>query len=119
MRRSCRLTSTPRFQAVDLVAERPRIDHHAIADHRELALAHDARGKQRQLVGGAVDHQRMAGIVAALETDDDVRAFGEPIDNLAFALVAPLGADHTTGHAASFRPTPEPIHPRPRGGLSR
>jgi hypothetical protein len=36
----------------------------------------------------------MAGIVAALEADNDVSLLGQPIDNLAFALVAPLGADH-------------------------
>jgi hypothetical protein len=36
----------------------------------------------------------MAGIVSALEADDDVGLLREPIDNLAFALVAPLGADH-------------------------
>ena len=51
-------------------------------------------GKQRKLVGGAVDHQRVAGIMAALEADDDVGLLGQPIDDLAFALVAPLGADH-------------------------
>ena len=78
---------------VDLLGERPRIDHHAVADHRELALAHDARRQQRQLVGDAVDHERMAGIVAALEAHDDIGALGEPIDDLALAFVAPLGAD--------------------------
>ena len=36
----------------------------------------------------------MAGIMAALKADDDVGLLGQPIDDLAFALVAPLGADH-------------------------
>ena len=36
----------------------------------------------------------MAGIVAALKADDDVGLLGQPIDNLAFALVAPLRANH-------------------------
>ena len=78
----------------DLVDQRLRVDHHAVADDRQLAPAHDARGQQRQLVGGAVDDQRMAGIVAALEADDDVGLLGQPVDDLALALVAPLGADH-------------------------
>ena len=83
----------------DLLGERPGIDHHAVADHRELALAHDAGGQQRQLVGGAVDHERVAGIVAALEAHHDIGALRQPIDDLALALVAPLGADdHDIGH---------------------
>jgi len=36
----------------------------------------------------------VAGIMAALEADDDVSLLGQPIDDLALALVAPLGADH-------------------------
>ncbi len=62
--------------------------------------AHHARGQQRQLVGVAVDDQRVAGIVAALEAHDDVGALGQPVDDLALALVAPLGADHDdVGHS--------------------
>jgi hypothetical protein len=40
------------------------------------------------------DDQGMAGIVATLEADDGIGAAGEPIDDLAFAFIAPLGADH-------------------------
>ncbi len=77
----------------DLVGERPGIDHDAVADDRELALAHHARGEQRELIGGAVDHQRMAGIVAALKAHHDIGALRQPVDDLALALIAPLGAD--------------------------
>ena len=35
----------------------------------------------------------MAGIVAALEADDHVGAARQPVDDLALAFVAPLGAD--------------------------
>ena len=82
------------LQRGDLVEQRMRIEHHAVADDRQLARPHDARRQQRQLVGGAVDDQRVAGIVAALEADDDVGLLGQPVDDLAFAFVAPLGADH-------------------------
>ena len=71
-----------------------RVEHDAIADDRQLARPHHARRQQRQLIGGAVDHQGVAGVVAALETHDDVGLLGEPVDDLAFAFVAPLGADH-------------------------
>ena len=83
-----------RLQLVDLLEQRVRIDHDAVADDRQLAAAHDAGRQQRQFVGHAVDDQRMAGIVAALEADDDVGLLRQPVDDLAFAFVAPLGADH-------------------------
>ena len=34
------------------------------------------------------------GIVAAVETDNSLYAFGEPVNDLAFAFVAPLSADN-------------------------
>src|SRR6266699_1702005 len=36
----------------------------------------------------------MSGIVPALIADHDVKAFGEQINDLAFAFIAPLGADY-------------------------
>ncbi|MNC87362.1 hypothetical protein D3C83_30830 [compost metagenome] len=39
------------------------------------------------------DHQRVAGVVPALEAHHALRAVGEPVDDLALALVAPLRAD--------------------------
>ena len=79
---------------LDLVDEVIRVEHDAVADDRELAWTDDARGQQRELEHLAVDHQRVAGVVAALEADDDIGADRQPVDDLAFPLVAPLGADH-------------------------
>jgi hypothetical protein len=42
----------------------------------------------------APDDQRVAGIVAALETDDGSDFLGEQIDDLALAFIAPLGAEN-------------------------
>ena len=81
-------------QPLDLADEEMRIDDDAIADDRELARPHDAGGQQRELIGLAVDDQRMAGVVAALEAHHDIGLEREPVDDLAFAFVAPLGADH-------------------------
>ena len=80
-------------QAPDLGHQGVRVQHDAVADHRELAGAHHPGGQQRELVDGIADDQRVAGIVAALEAHDDVGLFREPVDDLALALVAPLGAD--------------------------
>ena len=66
--------------------------------------AHHAGRQQRQLVDLAVDDQRVAGIVAALEAHHDVGALRQPVDDLALAFVAPLRADdHHIGHASSLR----------------
>jgi len=81
-----------RGDAVDLVQQRLRVEHHAVADDAELA-AHQAGGEQAQLVGLVAHHQRVAGIVAALEAHHDLGAAGEPVHHLALALVAPLRAD--------------------------
>ncbi|MEY9271952.1 GNAT superfamily N-acetyltransferase [Bradyrhizobium diazoefficiens] len=89
-----------RAQLGDLVEEGRGIEHHAVADHRQLVFAQHARGQQRELVGLAVDHQRVAGVMAALETDDDVRLLRQPVDDLALPFVAPLGADDDNiGHS--------------------
>ena len=88
---------------LDLVDQMVGIEHDAVADHRELARAHDARRKQRELEHLAVDDQRMAGVVAALEAHDDVGANRQPVDDLALPFVAPLGADHDDiGHQDRF-----------------
>ena len=82
-------------QLRDFIAEVPRIEHDAIADDRKRA-AHDARREQGQLVDIFTDDQRVPGIMTALKADDDVGTFGQPVDDLALALIAPLGTDH--GH---------------------
>jgi hypothetical protein len=81
------------LQFCNFIEKSLRVEHHAIADHRELAGPQHAGRQQRQLVGGAVDHERVAGIVAAPEAHDDVGLLRQPVDDLALPLVAPLGAD--------------------------
>ena len=89
----------PQFR--HLVEEGLRIEHHAVADHRQLRGPQHAGRQQRQLVGLAVDDERMAGIVAALEAHDDIGLLRQPVDDLALPLVAPLGADDDNiGHFA-------------------
>src|SRR5208337_2284599 len=85
--------------ALNLLDQIVRVEHHAVADHRELAGADDAGGKQRELEHLSVDHQRVAGV----EADDDVRAERQPVDDLALPFVAPLGADNNdVGHRGSL-----------------
>ena len=93
-----------RLQFRNLGDEGMRIEDDAVADDRQLALAHDARRQQGQFVDLAVDDQRVARIVAALEAHHHIGAFGQPVDDLALALVTPLRADdHHIGHFSSLR----------------
>ena len=46
---------------------------------------------QRQLA--AIDDERMPRVMASLKAHHAVDVFGEPVDHLALALVAPLRAD--------------------------
>ncbi len=52
-------------------------------------------GSSDELVGLVAHHQRVAGIVAALEAHDDVGTAGEPVHHLALAFVAPTWAPIT------------------------
>jgi hypothetical protein len=111
------------LQPVDLVGQRPRIDHHAIADERLLARPHNAGRQQGQLVGHPVDDQRVAGIVTTLKARHHIGALRQPVDDLALALVAPLGANHNhvchheypvrTGSRKSERPCPHVVQEGP------
>jgi hypothetical protein len=49
---------------------------------------------------------RMAGIGAAVVTDDDIAVLGQNINNLAFALIAPLQSYNTTIHFHSLSGNP-------------
>ena len=81
-------------QSVNFFQQCPRVHHHAIADNRQLALAHNARWQERQLIHLAIDNQCVTGIVPALKAGHHVGAHRQPIDDFAFTFVAPLRADH-------------------------
>ncbi len=87
------------FQFRHFIDEGLRVEHHAVADDGEFRRPQHAGRQQRQFVGVAIDDERMAGIVAALEAHDDVGLLRQPVDDLALPLVAPLGADdNNIGH---------------------
>ena len=91
-------------QFVDLGDQMPRIHHHAIANDRQLATAHDATGQEAQLINLAINDQRMARIVTALKARDHIRALAQPVNDLSLPLVPPLGSDDDDiGHGISLR----------------
>ena len=107
-----------RANLLDFIDQMIGIEHDAVADHRQLARPHDAGGQQRQLEGLAADDQRVAGVMAALEAHHDVGGDRQPVDDLAFALVAPLGADnnHIRHRRAFLDPNEKPRRQRQWAG---
>src|SRR5579872_1680108 len=92
-----------RANFLSFLHEMVRIKNDAVADDRQFAGTHDARRQEREFERLAVNHQSMAGVMPTLETHHDIGGNGKPIDDLAFALVAPLGADnHHIGHTESL-----------------
>ena len=113
-------------QAVELLDQHLGIDDHAVADHAGLARIEDPGRDQVELELVAVADDRVAGVVAALEAHHHLGALGEQVDDLALALVAPLGSDdhdsrHATGDYAGTTATRRigcTAGPRPRAALA-
>ena len=82
------------LQFVDFLQQRFRRQHHAIADKAGLARMQHAGRNQAQHGFLAIHHQGVASVVAALEAHHALGVIGQPVNNLAFAFVTPLGADH-------------------------
>ena len=81
-------------ERVRLAKQRVERQHDAVADQAlHAADAGCPDGNQREHRLHAVDYERMAGVVPALESRHRADALGEQVDDLALAFVAPLGAD--------------------------
>src|SRR5882762_8902116 len=90
-------------EQIDLLQQRFRIDHDAVANDALLARVQDAARHQVQHGLHPAHHQRMPGVRAPLEPHHHVGPGGEEVDDLSLAFVAPLRADdHHVGHATSL-----------------
>src|SRR5262249_6454644 len=85
-------------QLVDLREQRMRIDHNAVANDADDARMQDAGGNQPKDELRSRYENRVAGIVAALVTRDEVEPRRQQIDDLSLTFVTPLGAEHSEIH---------------------
>ena len=83
-----------RDQFVDFAEERFGREDDAVAEVANARRVHDAGRNQAHDGLLAVDDERVARIVAAVEANDAVGFFRQPVDDLALAFVAPLSADN-------------------------
>ena len=82
------------LEFVDFLKERFGRKDDAVTQVADRRRVHDAGRDEAQNRLIAVDDKRMPGVVAAVETNDAVDLLREPVDNLTFAFVTPLGTDH-------------------------
>ena len=96
-----RRVDAPGLEHVHLADQHSGIDDHAIADHRrDVVVEHSTRD---ELKGETltVDHEGVAGVVAALIADDQFHLLGDEVGELALPLVSPLSTDDNgRGHGA-------------------
>src|SRR5664280_355719 len=95
-----------RAQRVHFLHVGEGIKHHPISDYAAAALTQHSAGDELKDELLALDRDRVSGIVAARIARYDVEAFGENVNDLAFAFVAPLRADNHCCLANSQRHTP-------------
>ena len=81
-------------QLLEFLHQSDGVQHHAIGDHIQLCRPKDAAGHEMQHILHVVVNDRVPGVVAALGTHHHVHFLREIIDDLAFAFIAPLGADY-------------------------
>ena len=98
-----RARHTTRLEGGDLGEQGREVDDHTVGDHGDHVVVQDPARDQLQGVALAVDHHRVPGVVASLVPHHVGVFLGEEIDDLGFALIAPLGSDDDgDGHARSM-----------------
>src|ERR1019366_5375744 len=89
----------PLLEHVDFTEEHTQVNHNPVADDRRDRWREDAAGQQVHGVLLVLDHDGVAGVVAAVEPHAVVDLVAEQAGGLALTLVTPLGADeHDRGH---------------------
>src|SRR5687767_5768025 len=96
--RSCRAASTPA-----LLSSFSSCINASGETTTPLPMKHSRRDEAQDGLA-PLDDQRVAGVVPALEADHRRHVVGQPVDDLALALVTPLGADddYVARHLPSF-----------------
>ena len=79
-----------RAKSVEFFEDGMRIHDNAGSDDRFHMALEDTRRKQAQFVSDSVKLHRVASVIAALITDDEIMLLGQNVDDLAFCFVAPL-----------------------------
>ena len=91
------------LEVARLLEEGGRRDDQPVPDDAERPGVEDARGDEMKDDLPAADPDRVAGVMPALVSGDDVEGRCQQVDDLALAFVSPLGSENEQiGHALSF-----------------
>ena len=85
------------FEGFDFLAETDRIHDDTVSDDA-LFIPKNAGGNEMEDIFFALGDHGVPGVVSALTANDEVRFFGQEIDNLALAFVAPVEAANDGVH---------------------
>jgi hypothetical protein len=86
-------------QSFNLLKKYVGVDYYGICDYADNIRPNRAAGQQMQSEFVTIYDNSMAGIGASIISNDDVAVLGKDINNLAFALIAPLQSDNTRIHS--------------------
>ena len=92
-----RAVDAARGDVRELLEEHVQVDNDAVADDGGDAFGEDSGGQEVQRVLFAVNNDGVSGVVSSVELHDEVGVLAELVSGLAFAFVAPLGAEHDDG----------------------
>ncbi|GAC1355955.1 MAG: hypothetical protein NVSMB3_01770 [Acidobacteriaceae bacterium] len=81
------------FEFFDLGEEGHGVEYDAVADDAFALRPEDAAGDELEHELPALDDDGVTGIVPASVAGDDIELLGEDVDDLSFALIAPLGTE--------------------------
>ena len=95
------------LQTVDFLEKGNRIENHAIADHAAATFTQHAARNELEHEFLTADNDGVTRIVSASIPGDDIKVLREHVDDLALALIAPLGAHNNRCIASFQRRTPE------------
>lgn len=84
-------------ERLELLEEAGDVDNAAAADDVDAAGVDEAGRQDVEVVCDAVDDNGVAGVVTALGAAAQLRLVSEDVGELAFAFVAPLGAEDNGG----------------------
>ena len=79
---------------LELVDEVFNGERNAVANDIEDVLSKNTGGQLMQSKATVIGDDRVAGVAAALETNNDIGIFRQNIGDFAFSFVAPAGADN-------------------------
>ena len=82
---------------LEFLEEHVQVDDDAVADDGGDAFGENTGGQEVERVLLCADDDRVSRVVSSVELHDEVGVLTELIGGLAFAFVAPLGAENDDG----------------------